>query len=85
MFLRHFALALAAKQVAPRPSLGTLLLPAQLAHAGRSSDCSHCSTSAPALGPPPPSVTALAVSGLLGWPFVAWAYWIDRHRAPVSG
>ncbi len=35
-------------------------------------------------GPPPPSVQVLAISGLLGWLFVAWAYWIDRHRAPVS-
>jgi len=35
-------------------------------------------------GPPPPSVHALAASGLAGWLFVAWAYWIDRHRAPVS-
>jgi hypothetical protein len=26
----------------------------------------------------------LAVSGLLGWLFVAWGYWIDRHRAPVA-
>lgn len=33
-------------------------------------------------GPPPPSVTALAVTGILGWLFVAWGYWIDRHRAP---
>ena len=31
-------------------------------------------------GPPPPSVQVLALSGLLGWLFVAWAYWIDRHR-----
>jgi membrane-bound metal-dependent hydrolase YbcI (DUF457 family) len=31
-------------------------------------------------GPPPPSVQMLAMSGLLGWLFVAWAYWIDRHR-----
>jgi membrane-bound metal-dependent hydrolase YbcI (DUF457 family) len=35
-------------------------------------------------GPPPPSVTVLAVSGLLGWLFVAWAYWIGRHRAAVA-
>jgi hypothetical protein len=35
-------------------------------------------------GPPPPSVTVLAISGLLGWLFVAWAYWIDRHREPVA-
>jgi len=34
-------------------------------------------------GPPPPSVRVLAMSGLLGWLFVAWAYWIDRHRAPA--
>jgi len=35
-------------------------------------------------GPPPPSVQVLAMSGLLGWLFVVWAYWIDRHRAMVS-
>jgi hypothetical protein len=31
-------------------------------------------------GPPPPSVAALATTGLAGWLFVGWAYWIDRHR-----
>ena len=31
-------------------------------------------------GPPPPSVQALAITGLLSLLFVAWAYWIDRHR-----
>jgi len=31
-------------------------------------------------GPPPPSVGALAMTSLAGWLFVAWAYWIDRHR-----
>ena len=31
-------------------------------------------------GPPPPSVRLLAMSGLLGWLFLASAYWIDRHR-----
>jgi hypothetical protein len=35
-------------------------------------------------GPPPPSELALAITGLLGWLFVAWGYWIDRHRAPVD-
>lgn len=35
-------------------------------------------------GPPPPSELALAVTGLLGWLFVAWGYWIDRHRVPVA-
>lgn len=35
-------------------------------------------------GPPPPSVQVLAWSGLLGWLFVAWAYWIDRHREPAA-
>lgn len=35
-------------------------------------------------GPPPPSVRVLAMSGLLGWLFVAWAYWIDRHRVLVK-
>ena len=31
-------------------------------------------------GPPPPSVEAIIITGLLGWLFVGWAYWIDRHR-----
>ena len=35
-------------------------------------------------GPPPPSVKAIAIVGLAGWLFVAWAYWIDRHRAVVA-
>jgi membrane-bound metal-dependent hydrolase YbcI (DUF457 family) len=33
-----------------------------------------------AFGPPPPSVQALAWTGLTGWIFVPWGYWIDRHR-----
>lgn len=36
------------------------------------------------LGPPPPSVRALAFSALAGWLFVAWGYWIDRHRVAVA-
>lgn len=32
-------------------------------------------------GPPPPGVGVLALTGVLGWLFVAWGYWIDRHRA----
>ena len=32
------------------------------------------------LGPPPPSVTAMAVVGLSAWLFVFWAAWFDRHR-----
>jgi membrane-bound metal-dependent hydrolase YbcI (DUF457 family) len=35
-------------------------------------------------GPPPPSVQVLAMSGLLGWLFLAWAYWIERHRQPAN-
>jgi hypothetical protein len=31
-------------------------------------------------GPAPPNARTLAWSGLLGWLFVPWAYWIDRHR-----
>jgi len=33
------------------------------------------------LGPSPPSMTAMAVVGLLAWLFVFWAAWFDRHRA----
>lgn len=32
------------------------------------------------LGPPPPSVTAVAWSANAVWLVVAWGYWIDRHR-----
>ena len=31
-------------------------------------------------GPPPPSPAAVAVLGHSIWLFVAWGYWIDRHR-----
>jgi membrane-bound metal-dependent hydrolase YbcI (DUF457 family) len=34
-------------------------------------------------GPPPPSVTAVVVAGLVGaGVFVLWAAWVDRHRSP---
>jgi membrane-bound metal-dependent hydrolase YbcI (DUF457 family) len=36
-------------------------------------------------GPPPPSVQVLAMTGLAGWLFIAWSYWIDRHRAARAG
>jgi membrane-bound metal-dependent hydrolase YbcI (DUF457 family) len=36
-------------------------------------------------GPPPPSVQVLALSGVLGWLLVAWAYWIDGHRTAAAG
>jgi len=35
-------------------------------------------------GPPPPSVDAVAYTGLLAWLFVAWGYWIDRHRSGAA-
>lgn len=34
-------------------------------------------------GPPPPSAVAVAWGGLAMWLFVAWGYWIDRHRTPA--
>jgi hypothetical protein len=33
------------------------------------------------IGPPPPSVSAIAWAGHLQWLFVFWAYWIDGHRS----
>lgn len=35
-------------------------------------------------GPPPPNSSAVAVAGHLSWLFVAWAYWVDRHRTITS-
>lgn len=39
---------------------------------------------AAAFGPPPPSVTAVAASSLIGYLMVAWGWWIDRHREAVA-
>lgn len=35
---------------------------------------------ASAFGPPPPSVSAVAVVGLAGWLLPLWAAWFDAHR-----
>ncbi len=35
-------------------------------------------------GPPPPSEFAIAIAGNASWLFVLWAYWIDRHRNPLT-
>lgn len=35
-------------------------------------------------GPPSPGITALAWVGQAQWLLVAWGYWVDRHRRPVS-
>jgi hypothetical protein len=35
-------------------------------------------------GPPPSDVPAVAIGALAVWLFVAWAYWIDRHRVPLA-
>jgi hypothetical protein len=31
-------------------------------------------------GPPPPDDRTVAISGLIGWLFIPWGYWVDRHR-----
>ncbi len=36
------------------------------------------------LGPPPPSITALAWVGQAQWLLVIWGYWVDRHRRPMT-
>jgi hypothetical protein len=35
-------------------------------------------------GPPPPSVKALALTALVGWPLTLWPWWVDRHRDPAD-
>jgi len=32
------------------------------------------------VGPPPPNVTVLAWTALVGWPLILWPWWVDRHR-----
>lgn len=34
--------------------------------------------------PPPPSVQAIGMAGLLLWLFPLWAWWFDRHRDPAQ-
>jgi hypothetical protein len=35
-------------------------------------------------GPPPPSVTAIWILGIVGGPlFLVWSWWVDRHRDAV--
>lgn len=36
------------------------------------------------LGPPPPSVDAVAWTGQAQWLLIAWAYWVDHHRRPMA-
>ena len=38
-----------------------------------------------AFGPPPPSMTAVAVGGFAIWLLVWWGAWVDRHRRPADG
>lgn len=35
-------------------------------------------------GPPPPSVALIAWAGHMQWLFVAWGYWLDRHRVAAG-
>lgn len=35
------------------------------------------------IGPPPPSVKAITVSGFSEWLLIAWGYWIDRNRTVI--
>jgi hypothetical protein len=35
-------------------------------------------------GPPPPDVFSLALAANAAWLFVAWGYWVDRHRTARS-
>jgi hypothetical protein len=37
------------------------------------------------LGPPPPSVEAIAWVGNAQWLLVAWGYWVDAHRQARAG
>jgi hypothetical protein len=66
-----------ARVTRPRDRLGTWLLVAFLAVLA-------VLYLASVFGPPPPSARALAITGLLGWLFVAWGGWIDRHRTPAG-
>lgn len=60
----------------PRDTVGRWAVPALLLTLG-------AIWLAASFGPPPPSVDAVAWSGLMGWLFFAWAWWGDAHREPT--
>ncbi|MDP1889867.1 MAG: hypothetical protein Q8K55_03165 [Gemmatimonadaceae bacterium] len=60
----------------PRDAVGRWAVPALLLTLG-------AIWLAAAFGPPPPSVDAVAWSGLIGWLFFVWAWWGDAHREPA--
>jgi membrane-bound metal-dependent hydrolase YbcI (DUF457 family) len=60
----------------PRDRRGTVLFAALVVTLA----CLHAAN---VFGPPPPSAQAVAWTGILGWLFVAWAYWISLHRTPA--
>ncbi len=62
-----------ARTAPPRDRAGTILLWTLLATL-------LAVYAASLLGPPPPSPRAIGAGALAGWPFIAWAAWVDRHR-----
>jgi hypothetical protein len=81
MILGHYGVALAAKRIAKRTSLGTLIFAAQWAD-----------LLWPILlltgfaGPPPADQRVIGYVTLILWLFVPWGFWVDRHRSaePVT-
>jgi hypothetical protein len=87
MFLGHFGVAMAAKRVAPRPSLGTLLLAAMLVDAIWPVMLLAGWEKVEIV----PGITAASPLRFVSYPWThslvagcAWAYWVDRHRAPAA-
>lgn len=37
------------------------------------------------VSPPPPTAQAIGWGGLIGWPLTLLPWWVDRHRAALSG
>ena len=78
MFAGHFGLALAAKTAAPGASLGVFALGLFAAFIALVQAASY-------LGPPPPSVQAIAFAGLAQWLLPPWAHWLDKRRTARDG
>lgn len=90
MFIGHFAVAFAAKRIAPAVSLGTLFLAAQLADL----IWPALVLSGIEIVAIRPGITAMTPLDFIHYPYshslvalaawsVAWAYWVDRNRSPV--
>ena len=85
MFIGHFAVGFAAKNIAPKPSLATYFAGVSFLDLLWSMVLFLVvAYGFDAQGVPPPSEQFIAWAGLSGWILVLWPWWIERQREAIS-